>query len=395
MAVLSDAETQKKIVKARLRLLWKHPFFGQIALRLRLVNADDWCPTAAVNGREFFYNTAFVSKLSDDETVFLVAHEIYHCIYEHFLRREDRDPEYWNMAGDYVINLHLKQNNIGKFIASGLLDEKYKGMVTEQVYELLKKSGAKKQQTIDVHLDLSGAEGNAEGGGKTDKNGNRISGLSPEERAALADEIKQIILQAAQTVDAGSLPAEIKRVIQSLTQSKMNWREYLRASIESTIKSDFSWMRPNRKGWHMGAVLPGMTPEEQINICIAVDTSGSIGMRMLQDFLGEVQGIMSQYASYRIQIWQFDTRVYGYDEFTNDNGKDIMDYQIKGGGGTNFMVNWDYMLENEIKPDQFVMFTDGEPFGSWGIEDFCDTLFVIHSNPKKLAPFGSTVHYEQ
>ena len=43
------------------------------------------------------------------------------------------------------------------------------------------------------------------------------------------------------------------------------------------------------------------------------------------------------------------------------------------------------------------MFTDGYPWDSWGDADYCDTIFVIHSNSDKnlQAPFGATAHYDQ
>ena len=76
-------------------------------------------------------------------------------------------------------------------------------------------------------------------------------------------------------------------------------------------------------------------------------------------------------------------------------GSDIRTYEIKGGGGTNFEVIFSYMNENDIRPNQLVVFTDGEPWGSWGEDGYCDTLWIIHSNPKKEAPFGITAHYEE
>lgn len=385
---INDDLIRTKLIKARLRLLRRHPFFGQLAIRLNLINADDWCLTAATNGKDLFYNTKFIESLTDDETIFLVTHELYHCIYQHFIRRNNRNHTYWNMAADYVINLYLVENKIGKFIKSGLLDNKFKDMVTEEVYEILVKTKAPHQSTLDVHLDLS-----ADVSIESDANGNRIKGLSAAEHAALADELKQVMLQTAQSTGAGNLPGDIKRVIDSLTESKMNWRDYIKESIESTIKSDFSWLRLNRKGWHHNSILPGMIPDNQINICIGIDTSGSISNTILRDMLSEVNGIMEQYKSYSIKIWQFDTKCYGYAEFTNDDGMSILDYQIKGGGGTDFMANWNFMTERDIVPDQFLMFTDGEPFGKWGDPNYCDTLFIIHSNPKKIAPFGATVHY--
>ena len=186
-------------------------------------------------------------------------------------------------------------------------------------------------------------------------------------------------------------------MIKELTEPKMNWRELLRQQIQSTIKSDFTFSRPARKGWHTGAVLPGMNFMDTIDICIGIDMSGSIGNSQAQDFLGEVKGIMDEYKDYKIKLWCFDTQVYNEEDFSADGGKDLLDYEILGGGGTDFEANWEYMKFNDIQPKKFIMFTDGYPFGSWGDEDYCDTIFVIHSNRDKTlqAPFGVTAHYEE
>lgn len=394
---------EKKLVKARLKLLFKHPFFGQMALRLKLVDVtnEGWCNTAATDSRHFFYNSDFINKLDDEEVVFLFGHELGHCIFEHFIRVDKRDKELWNMAGDYVINLMLQRERIGRVITTVpiLLDKKYENMATEEVYEDLKKNNAARKPTLDVHLEIGNGddEGNSGGEGEGNNDGKGKKGaptIKESDIKAIADEIRQAVLQAA-AASAGNLPGEIKRLVQSLTESKMNWREHLRASIESNIKSDFSWMRPSRKGWHIGAILPGMTPGEDVEVSVAIDTSGSISTKMLQDFLGEVKGIMDQYESYTIRVWQFDTRVYGYETFTHDDGKDIAEYNIKGGGGTDFMANWDYLKEHDIEPKQLVVFTDMYPYGSWGDPDYCDTLFVAHGTKTIKAPFGTTVYYDE
>ena len=400
---MSKTEAENKLIQARVRMLMRHPFFGQLALRLKLVEADDWCPTAAVDGRNFYYNSEFVNKLDPDEVVFLVGHELGHCIFEHFLRREDRQPKLWNMAGDYVINYILKRERIGAVITKVqiLLDNKYADWTTEDVYDDILKSGMAPKETLDVHLDLGG-EGNdgKNGQGPGDKGGKgkgNPNPLSSEERKKLQDELKEAMIQAAQGAGAGNVPQEIQRMINTLTEPKMNWRQYIRTSIESNLKFDYTFMRPNRKGWHTGAILPGMNNDQMIDIALGIDASGSIDQRMLTDFVSEVAGIMDQFGEYRIRIWQFDTNVYAFDEFTHDDGRDMRDYQITGGGGTEFTVNWQFMKDQGIEPDQFIMFTDGMPWGSWGDPEYCDTMFLIHQRfggRDIEAPFGTTVQYE-
>ena len=106
---MSDQRIIDKLVTGRIALLLKHPFFGNLATRLKLVNADDWCPTAGTDGRHFFFNTKFIDSLTPKETEFLFGHEVLHNVFEHMLVRiSDRDPQLWNIAADYAVNQILK-----------------------------------------------------------------------------------------------------------------------------------------------------------------------------------------------------------------------------------------------------------------------------------------------
>lgn len=404
-----DAKVKEQIVTARIAMLLKMPFLGNLATRLKLVNADKWLPTAATDGRHLFYNTKFVSMLNLNQLIFLIGHEIFHVIYEHMDRRNDRQPDIWNVACDFAVNADLIQHRYGEKITQVDIcyDPKYAGKTAEEIYNELYKNAEKinMQQLIDKlldqHLDPEGQKGKGQGDKDKDgKSGGEGEGpapaLSPEERRQIRDEIKEAILQAAQAAGAGNLPAGIKRLLKDLTEPKMNWRELIRQQIESTFKNDFTWMRPSRRGWHMDAVMPGMQTDPMIDVCVSIDMSGSIGEEQARDFLSEIQGIMTQFTNYKLHVWCFDTEIYNPVVFTSDDGEDIDRYEPAGGGGTDFMVNWTWMKENEIEPKKFIMFTDGYPCGQWGDENYCDTLFIVHNGGNKVeAPFGITCQYDQ
>ena len=99
-------------------------------------------------------------------------------------------------------------------------------------------------------------------------------------------------------------------------------------------------------------------------------------------------------SDFKIKLWCFDTQVYNYAEFDNNNLDDILDYEPMGGGGTMFECNWQFMRDNEIEPNRFVMFTDGYPCGSWGDEHYCDTVFIIHGPDTIKPPFGNYAYYD-
>ena len=399
-------EIEEKLTTARVGLLLKTPFFGNMATRMKIINADEWCQTAATDGRNFYYNTDFVKKLSTKKLEFLFAHEIGHCVFDHFGRAGSRNRQLCNISQDYAINQILKDEKIGEVIDEVpiCLDDKYRGLAWEEIYDQLYEKAEKISMedlldqlgdTLDDHIN---EDGNQSKDGK-DKEGDSKKAKKPtiskEEMQKIKDEIKEAMIQSAAAAGAGKTPAAIQRLIKDLTEAKMNWREVLRMNIQSIIKNDYSFTRPSRKGWGTGAILPGLKNDETIDIAVAIDMSGSIGMDDAKTFFSEIKGIMDQYEDFNIKVWCFDTEIYNYAEFSQDNVDELLDYEPKGGGGTEFMVNWDYMKEQGIEPKKFVMFTDGYPWGSWGDENYCDTLFIVKGNERAEAPFGQTVIYEK
>jgi predicted metal-dependent peptidase len=378
-----------KIVVARVGLLLRHPFFGNMATRMKLIDASDWLPTAATDFRNFYFNREFFEKMTPRQVEFVVAHEILHCVFDHMMRNEGRDKQIWNIAADYCVNGILKRDRIGddppvKFFH----DRKYDGWSSEQVYdeifnkydeEQLKQMG----QLLDQHLD---PEGNGKDG--------QAPQYSKEELKKIRDEIKEAMIQSANAAGAGNVPGEIARMIKEMTEPKLDWREMLRMNIQSLVKSDFSFSRPSRKGQMTGAILPGSNFDTSIDVCVALDMSGSISDAMGADFLGEVKGIMQEFKDFNIKIWCFDTKVYNEQDYDAYNAEEIDEYEIMGGGGTEFDCNWEYMKDHDIQPKKFIMFTDGYPWSSWGDEDYCDTIFVIHGNDTIVPPFGEYAYYD-
>lgn len=377
-----------KIVVARVGLLLRHPFFGNMATRLKIVDGSDWCPTAATDGRNLYYNRNFFDKLTNKQVEFVVAHEILHNVFDHMMRVEGRDRFIWNAAADYSVNGQLVRDRIGEVPPDIKIfhDTMHYGKSTEQIYDEIFEKMDEDQlnalgQLLDEHIDWE----------KDGKDGR--PSYTKEELKQIRDEIKEATIQAAQAAGAGNVPASVARMIKDLTEPKMNWREILRQQIQSVIKNDYTFMRPSRKAWHMSAILPGTQFDETIDICCSIDMSGSITDEMGKDFISEIKGIMEEYKDYKIKLWCFDTKVYNEADFDGYND-DIMGYELMGGGGTDFVCNWTYMKEHDINPKKFIMFTDGYPWDSWGDPDYCDTVFIIHGNDTIVPPFGTHAYYE-
>ena len=392
----TDAAAREKLTTARIGLLLKAPFFGQLATRMTLTNADEWCGTAATDGRKFYYNSEFVNKMPLKQLEFLVGHEILHAVYDHMGRRGDRQPRLSNIAADYCVNQDLVEQRIGEKISVVpiLFDNKFKGQSYEEVYDYLYENADKidldqlEKMLLDDHLEEGDGDGDSEDGSGKPR-------LSKEEAQAIRDEIKGAVISAAQAAGAGNLPAGVKRLLKDITEPVIGWKELLQQQITAVIKNDYTWARPSRRGWHIDAIMPGLKPGDMIDICIAMDQSGSISEEDSRAFLGEIKGIMEAFDEYKITLWCFDTEIYNVQTFTSDNIEDIMNYEPAGGGGTDFMCNWDFMKQENIEPKKFIMFTDGMPFGEWGEETYCETVWIIKGNPGCEPPWGIWAHYEE
>ena len=391
-----DARARDLLITARVGLLINHSFFGNLATRLKMINADEWCSTAATDGRNFYYNSRFICLLKTKEVEFLVGHEVLHVVYDHMGRRDNRDPQIWNIANDYAVNADLKRHKVGEFITSVpcLYEAKYDGKYSEYIYDDLMKDVTKISlddlidKMLDEHMDSEDdSDGEAEGKG-------RPKPMTQEERDALRQEIKQNIINAAAGAEAGKLPAGVKRLLDDITDPKMPWRDLIQTNLTSLIKSDYSFSRPNRRGWHMDAIMPGSIPGEEIDVVVAIDMSGSISDKQAQMFLGEVSGMMQMFDGYKIHVFCFDTSVHNPQSFSSDNLDTMSEYEPKGGGGTDFTSIFDYLKERGEDTKRLIVFTDMMPFGSWGDPDFCDTTWIGHGNDSIIPPFGSYAYFD-
>lgn len=339
-----NESVRRKLTKARIALITLQPFFGTLALRLKLIENNS-IPTLAVNGREILYNAAFVDKLSHEVLMAAVAHEVGHCVYEHISRRGARNPMKWNFAGDYVINAMLK--SAGFTLGEGWLYNPQWGsdMTADQIYNLLPDQ--------PQNGNGGGLPGPGEPGGPLCD----IQQGDAKEDHDLADEWKIATVQAATAAQqAGKLPGDLKRFITDLLNPKTDWRTQLRRFVTEVSNGDYSWTRPQRKMLAHGFYMPSLYSERMGEIVVAVDTSGSITQHMLNVFQAEIQAIRDAVSPQMTRIIYCDARVNHVDEFT---AEDLLEMKMHGGGGTDFRPPFDLVEEEGWNPAAFIYLTDG------------------------------------
>jgi len=377
----------KKLAKAKTALILEHPFFGVLAMNMPFeldenpppgVAPEQW--TAATNGKRVKFNPHFIEPMTDEELKFLVAHEVGHPMFEHPWRRHDRDPMKWNVAGDYVINECLVNDNIGKMPEGGLqCTQTYDagGGTTDGIYKLLPDDGG--------DGDGPGTGTGSGGEGWQDCEDGEGTQAEKDQQAA---EMKVKVAQAAQAAKMmGKLSANQERLIDEVLNPKVDWREVLRRFVEKCRNDTRTFSRPNRRYLSQGLYLPSVSGEAMGELVFAIDCSGSIGVEELNQFAAEVLTVHEDHKPRKIHLIYFDSEVCHYESFGRD---DEVHVEPHGGGGTNFAPVFEYMVEHDIEPVATVFLTD-LCCNSFGEEPAHPVLWVCNYDGAEEAPFGEVV----
>jgi predicted metal-dependent peptidase len=361
--------------KAKIALMGRtdSAFFTTLAFSL-IHEFSDKVKTAGTNGKKVMYNPEFFMALSHDERIFLILHEAMHCAYLHMERNGNRDQRKFNIAADHVINLQLIERGF-KIPKDGLADDQYKGLSTEEVYNLLPESSSNAPMP-GFGEDLQAPDD-----------------ASPGAAEALANEIQDILVRASvqsklNDDKPGTIPGEIQIFLDRLLNPKLPWNRILQKFLQSFSKNDYSFRKPNRRFFPQFH-LPRLYGESLINIAVAVDTSGSVSDHEFNRFVTETHSILRMMKPEKITVLQFDTEIKSVHDVRNV--QQLMNIQFTGRGGTQIepVLEW----ANANKPQLLLVFSDGY-FDFHGLETKVKTLWLIHDNEKFEAPFGKVIHYK-
>lgn len=372
-ATIDMRKLTTKLAKAKTALILEHPFVGTIALSMPF-EFDESIKTAATNGKRIKFNPEFVDSLTDEEVKFLVAHECFHPMLEHNFRRGDRQPKKWNVAADYVINKLLTDESIGRMPKVGLLDPNIYNAghgTSEGIYNILP----------DMPDDGSGPgdPGNAlddceDGDG------------SPAEQQQQQAEWKVKVAQAAQAAKMmGKMSANMQRLVDEVLQPKVDWREVMQKFLVKARTDQRSFSRFNRRFIAQGLYLPSVSGEQMGEVCFAVDCSGSIDQKTVNQFAAEIKRVKEDLMPERIHVLYFDSEVSHVESYEQHDDLDIKPH---GGGGTDFAPVFEKIIELGINPVAVVFLTD-LCCNSFGDQPDAPVLWVT-TDPGK-APFGEVV----
>lgn len=407
-----ESAARDKLITARVRLQKEQPFFSYLTMGLNLIETKTM-PTAGVdNNGNLYYNPDFVNGLNKEQTKTLLAHEALHVALIHLSRiGGDRRPFTWNVACDIIVNNMLKMN---KFEFTGLMskaivpdDNKYKigGVVikdldkkfVEEVYDIIEQLIKHKKIMVmesakgDSYKDSDGVKQQLDKH-KHGKPKEQESKQEKEAREKTEKEWKKRLSEAyTYSKNQGKEPLGAERHIDELLHPKLNWREILYRFVTNEIPFDFTYSYPSKKSIATGYYMPSIIRDNKIEVTVAIDTSGSIGEKELNEFVSEVYGIGKSFTQVKMHLLYWDAALQNHYQLDNTELDDLLKYKINGGGGTDFSRVYDYMKKEIPLTKVLVFLTDG--FATFPSKEQYKTLWVLskESAAPSTIPFGEVI----
>lgn len=436
----ANLTVEQKFAKIMLHMRILRPFYSAIyeVIEKKPSNSVE---TVGVGTNDMVYNYEFIDKTYFDELVFVMLHEVAHLALQHVARRENRNPQLWNVACDLYVNQVLAEefgiqpgtskmvNGINITMLSNCLycssidvDNDFTESIYEELEKQAKKNGfmqAYNQGDTDKSASGSGYSFTYTGSKKEDSgpysqnSANRTfkAVIQPGKQMDLVDSgdeqsLKQqkadkLVSDAMVKVEMSSqacgdgssgLLAHVKKMM----KSQLDWRKLLRKYLISATTTDSSFSRPDKRMYYQKSIYPGQVSDEVNSIKgvkVCIDTSGSISDDDIAYFCGQVYELTKQF-KINAELIYWDTSIQSTGEF--EGYKEFSRVDIYGRGGTDPSVVFNYFDSKKckIKPVVTLMFTDAF-FSTDRItpkqrKKYKDTIWIMTRNHDKefKPPFG-------
>lgn len=387
------------IYETKRLLLLKYPRFGEELAHANIEYRTDLkYHTAATDGKNVYFDPDYLKSLSDDDKIFLLAHELMHIKFKHAFRSIDkngqkRDPNIWNETTDAIINANLQRDGFN--IKKGYINEpNAKYYSAEELYQ--KKLKEKKDNQNDNNSD-SNKENDGEDKiqddhslweeafekAKESKERSDNSDISPKkekrqidpndiderfefeenrkERSKKAKEYlqkqKEALLRHTRNI-TNSEKINLGSVGES--NSSIDWKSLLRREIErtETIWSQRRSIAENNYAYR----LEENEIEDEAETEVMIDVSGSVDLDMVKAFLRMLKPILKES---KLRVGCFNEKYWGMTEMKSI--KDIDNFTIpqESRGRYAWTEDWDLAVrsfsKNKTNKINKIIFTDGLP----------------------------------
>ena len=394
-----ESKAKDIMTKARTRLVTGYPFFGNVAMRLKLIE-DKTIETMATNGKFIKYNPKFVEDQLLSETVAVIAHEVLHVTNGHHLREGTRNHSLWNSATDFSINSILDKEGFD-LPEGGLLDPVYGNKCAEDIYAILfEEYEEAKEEASNSESSNESEEGEtSEGSGQSpsqDNSGEEEDGDSEESSnrtlsiedyvedkfGKQAGEVEPLTSEEGKELTEAEVERELDKLKVEVTQSEMrarswgtdasnmtsdlkgyiedktDWRDTLLNLCQESVSSEFTWNYPDRRHIATGLYLPSADKDSLNTLVIGTDQSSSVSDKEVSLFEGAMKNIVGQVGFEKIYILYFTHNINKVVEL--DSGEDFTMKHERYYGGTNFHAVTQWIEDEGIEPSCLLFLTDGE-----------------------------------
>lgn len=401
-----------RLQRVRTNLILAQPFFGTLALNMEMSihppeYFDEDNPTARVSPERMEFCDQFIDSLTDDELMFVMAHEVMHPALGHNYTIKQY-PELWNQACDYVVNQLLVDSKVGRMPKIGLYDPaiyKAGGETSDGIYTLLARrekdkggdknkgqpqpqSGQGKPQSGQGKPQPGQGKPQPQPGQETGQGKKAMDTIAPSSNSAGEQESKVRLIQAAKAAKmAGKLPAGFERLVEDTLRPIVDWAALLHDFMHKARTSERSFSRPNRRFLMQDLYLPSISGERLGPVVVAVDCSGSISDTQVNRFSTEIRSLFEELLPEKLHVLYFDTKVHRHDTFESG---DTVNIRPKGGGGTRFSPVFRYIENTGTEPVAVVFLSDME-CRDFGTAPSYPVLWVS-TEKKSYAPFGEITY---
>ena len=410
-------QTMAVMCQDRQKLLVRFPFTGGFLMRLEFVPVRDCrLRTAATDGERIFMDIAFCTTLSNDERLFVMAHEVWHCVLMHMLRCQTRDPSAFNVATDMEVNRMLKKEGLKPPSKCLMPKAEWDELSAEEIYEHIRKRPKQGMQEQDVRgVDMQ--DGDGIGSDKQfDKHiySSTSSGeddtivvtdqwdevgfdkdYAPLITKELADKIRERIVAVAQQIERtrGTIPEHLANIVRAALRPQIRWQEVLAQFVTSCYGGSRRWLPPNRRHISQGLYLQS-SRKERLQAAVAIDTSGSTTADLPQ-FFSELTSLLNTFGDYELTVMQCDCEIQNVEKFDAYNPFHPTDWKAYGHGGTDFRPPFVYVAEHsEIEPSCLIYITDGCGPAPDNPPPY-PVLWILTGDGEKTAPWGWDLRLRQ
>ena len=402
----------------RQQLLVKWPFIGSVIMRMELVPVrDDRLQTAATNGDCIFVDIDFYAKLTKEQRLFVLAHEVWHCVMLHIARTGKRNRKLFNIAIDLEIHFTLLDEKMSEpFVLPH--EPSWAKLPAEEIYEELLKqvNGQKKpssewcngktsknfeqnKESFDTHIFHDDSDKKDENT-PSDTSANNAAGefvvdddYHPFVTVEAIERTRGRVISAVQQLERtqGHLPANLVALLDKVRKPSLPWQELLKQFVTSCYGGKRRWLPPSRRHVWQDLYLPSMR-DERLKAVVALDTSGSTQYDLAM-FFGELVSLMRSFGHFELTVIQCDADVHDVQIFTDARlpEKDHR-WKIMGGGGTDFRPVFDYVHKKSLKPDLLLFFTDGYGDAPANPPPY-PVMWILTNNSRTPAPWGRITYF--